>query len=180
MTGEDLLSTLEPYFTDGLSVSDIDKVKILHDIFEKDFFTDGVTIDGEKLKVKPYKYRGSNKDRLPVDYELFYEKFVHIITRSVKSSNWKTASSIREFRPERANRVHWIKPILEHWQDRRITRFRNIENDGSIRDYFWYRQKRYIVVVEYISPDYALITGFCVDAENQPYYQRKFINRIKE
>ncbi len=180
MTGEDLLSTLKPYFTDGLSVNDIDKVSVLHDIFEKDFFTDGVTIDGEKLKVKPYKYHGSNKDRLPVDYESFYEKFVHIITRSVKSSNWKTASSIREFRSERANRVHWIKPILENWQDSRITRFRNIENDGSIRDYFWYRQKQYIVIVEYISPDYALITGFCVDAESQPYYQRKYINRIKE
>lgn len=67
MTGEDLLSTLKPYFTDGLSVNDIDKVSVLHDIFEKDFFTDGVTIDGEKLKVKPYKYHGSNKDRLPVD-----------------------------------------------------------------------------------------------------------------
>ena len=73
MRGEDLLSTLEPYFTNGLSVNDIDKVTVLHDIFEKDFFTDGVTIDGEKLKVKPYKYRGSSKDRLPVDYELFYE-----------------------------------------------------------------------------------------------------------
>lgn len=51
MRGEDLLSTLESYFTDGLSVNDIDKVTVLHDIFEKDFFTDGVTIDGEKLKV---------------------------------------------------------------------------------------------------------------------------------
>ena len=33
MTGEDLLSTLEPYFIDGLSVNDIDKVTVLHDIF---------------------------------------------------------------------------------------------------------------------------------------------------
>lgn len=43
-----MLSTLEPYFIDGLSVNDIDKVTVLHDIFEKDFFSDGVTIDGEK------------------------------------------------------------------------------------------------------------------------------------
>lgn len=42
MTGEDLLSTLKPYFIDGLSVNDIDKVTVLHDIFEKDFFSDGV------------------------------------------------------------------------------------------------------------------------------------------
>lgn len=37
MTGEDLLSTLKPYFTDGLSVNDIDKISVLHDIFEKTF-----------------------------------------------------------------------------------------------------------------------------------------------
>lgn len=73
-----------------------------------------------------------------------------------------------------------MKPVTSLHGLQRITRFRNIENDGSIRDYFWYRQKQYIVIVEYISPDYALITGFCVDAENQPYYQRKYINRIKE
>lgn len=52
MTGEDLLSALKPYFTDGLSVNDIDKISVLHDIFEKDFFTDGVTI---QLMVKNSK-----------------------------------------------------------------------------------------------------------------------------
>ena len=38
-------------------------------------------------------------------------------------------------------------------------------------------KKQYIVVVEEIDPNYTLITGFCVDAENQPHFQNKYINR---
>ena len=56
---------------------------------------------------------------IPIEYEKFYEKFVHIITRTVKANNWKTAPNIREFREERANRVHWIRPILENCDDNR-------------------------------------------------------------
>ncbi|MBR0300722.1 MAG: hypothetical protein IJQ93_10450 [Bacteroidales bacterium] len=179
MIEKDLLSSLEPFFAEGVDVGDLDKVNKLHDIFERDFFTEGVVIDGEHLIVKPYKYAGSDKDQLPREYENYYEKFVHIITRTVKASSRKTASSIREFCPKRANRIHWIRPILENADDKRITRFQYMEDDGTIRDYFWYRGKQYIVIVEHIAPDYALITGFCVDADNQPYYQKKYINREK-
>lgn len=173
----DILGGLAPFYPDGVSVGDIDKVKALHDIFHNDFFVNQVNIGGVPLKVKPYKYNRSKKDNLPIEYENFYEKFVHIITRTVKANNWKTAPNIREFREERANRVHWIRPILENCDDKRITRFLYTEADGTQREYFWYRKKQYIVVLEEIDPNYTLITGFCVDAENQPHYQSKFINR---
>lgn len=122
-------------------------------------------------------YKNSKKDNLPVDFERYYEKFVHVITRTIKGGRYKTSGKIREFREERANRVHWIRPILENKEDKRITYFQYIEDDGTLRDYYWYRGKQYIVIVEYIQPDYALITGFCVDCDNQPYYQNKYINR---
>lgn len=173
----DILGSLAPFYPDGVSVGDIDKVKALHDVFHNDFFVNQVNIVGLPLKVKPYKYNRSKKDNLPIEYENFYEKFVHIITRTVKANNWKTAPNIREFREERANRVHWIRPILENCDDNRITRFSYTEADGTQREYFWYRKKQYIVVVEEIDPNYTLITGFCVDAENQPYFQNKYINR---
>lgn len=71
----------------------------------------------------------------------------------------------------------WIRPILENCDDNRITRFSYTEADGTQREYFWYRKKQYIVVAEETDPNYTLITGFCVDAENQPYFQNKYINR---
>ena len=173
----DILGSLAPFYPDGVSAGDTEKVKALHDVFHNDFFVNQVNIGGVPLKVKPYKYNRSKKDNLPIEYENFYEKFVHIITRTVKANNWKTAPNIREFREDRANRVHWIRPILENCDDNRITRFSYTEADGTQREYFWYRKKQYIVVVEEIDPNYTLITGFCVDAENQPHFQNKYINR---
>lgn len=175
----DELGALKPYFEDGITEVDSDKIAKLHTIFHHDFFENSVSIDGVPLTIKPYLYKNSKRDNLPSDFEKYYEKFVHVITRTIKSSKQKMASNIREFREERANRIHWIKPILENRDDKRITYFQNIEDDGTIRDYYWYRGKQYLVIVEYIRPDYTLITGFCVDADNQPYYQNKYINRVK-
>lgn len=179
MTAIDVLGSLEPYYKDGIQADDVEKVKALHGIFCKDFFTDGVYVDGERINVKPYKYSKSGKDKLLIDYEEFTEKFVHIITRTVKESTRKTASNIREFRPERANRIHWIRPILENHEDKRITRFTYIESDGAEREYFWFRAKHYIVVLEHYG-SFDLITAFCVDAENQPYFQNKYVKRVKK
>lgn len=179
MTKTDVLNSLAPYYSDGIQVSDIEKVKVMHDIFYTDFFICGVYVDGVKVKVKPYKYTNSSKDGLSMAYEMFTEKFVHIITRTVKASNWKMSTKIREFREERANRIHWIRPILENCADSRITRFKYMEADGREREYFWYRAKQYIVILEH-NRSFDLITGFCVDAENQPYYQKKYINRVKD
>ena len=175
----DVLSSLEPYYKDGIQVSDEEKIKALHAVFYRDFFSDGVFLDGEKIKVKPYKYANRKKDNLPETFETYTEKFVHIITRSKKATHWKTASKVREFNEDRANRIHWFKPIIENQNDKRITRFKYIEDNGREREYFWYRSKQYIVILEHIAPGFDLITGFCVDSDNQPYYQKKYLNRIK-
>jgi hypothetical protein len=123
------------------------------------------------LVVKPYKY--NKKEGLPDFYRNYNERFVHIITRKENGAKTRTFSS------DRAGRVHWIRPILENHNDARITCFTFRENDGAIRNYYWYRKKMYIVVVENIDVECSLITGFCVDAKNRSYYQRKYENRIK-
>ena len=175
----DELGALKPYFADGVAATEQNKMNVLYAISHRDFFENTVIIDGTPLRVKPYLYKNSKKDKLPTDFERYYEKFVHVITRTTKGGRRKTAGQIREFREERANRVHWIRPILENRNDKRVTCFKYIEDDGTIRDYYWYRGKQYIVIVEYIQPNYALITGFLVDCDNQPHYQNKYINRIK-
>ena len=56
----------------------------------------------------------------------------------------------RVFDYQRANRVHWIRPILEQRIDPRIKYFQYTEGDGALRDYYWYDNKNYIVIVEQI------------------------------
>lgn len=178
-SSDDVLGGLVPYFSEQISIDDIEKIDALHRIFQNDFFDNTVIVDGKELKIKPYKYSNNKKDSLPDEFSRYYEKFVHLITRTVKATNWKTASNIREFRSERANRIHWIRPILDNCGDKRITRFRYVEDNVTEREYFWLRSKQYIVILEEIEPDYTLITGFCVDSDNQPYYQKKYVNRKK-
>lgn len=174
----DVLGGLRPYFDCELTVYDRDKILELHEKFRNDFLSEQVILDNEKLCVKPYPYNGSHKDGLPDWFNGLVEKFVHVITREAKEDRRKIAKSIREFRSERAVRIHWIRPIIENAADKRITRFKYIENSGREREYFWYRAKEYMVVVEYIKPNFALITGFCVDQSNHAYYMRKLQNRV--
>ena len=54
MTATDELGTLKPYFADGVTETEQEKIEELHAIFHRDFFENTVTIDGIPLKVKPY------------------------------------------------------------------------------------------------------------------------------
>ena len=177
MADNDILEKLQPYFDCVLSVDDKEKILELHERFKNDLLIQKVNLDGVELIVKPYPYNRSHKDGLPKWFDGLLEKFVHVITRDAKEDKRKISKKIREFRSERALRIHWIKPILENASDRRITRFRYTENSNREREYFWYRAKGYMVIVEYINPNFSLITGFCVDQSNQAYYMRKLRNK---
>lgn len=171
----DILGSLQPHFPDLFDENDEQKLDELHSIFTNHFFSRPITCMGKSLQVKRYPYTNCRKDDLPQHFERFYEKFVHIVTRK-PDKNGK--NSKREFDIERANRIHWIKPILENCDDARITSFRSKESNGSIRNYFWYKAKKFMVILEEIVPNYVLITGYCVDDKNHSYYQRKYTNRI--
>lgn len=174
----DILGMLKPYVDGSVSVDDKTIIEQLHTLFCDNFINGTVILDGRVVKVKPYPYNRAHIDGLPVWYDGLNEKFVHIITREVKADRRKTSRMIREFRSERALRIHWIKPILENCNDRRIRRFKCLECTGREREYFWFNQG-YMVIVEFLSTDVALITGFCIDGDNQTYYMRKYQSRIK-
>lgn len=174
----DILGALKPFVEGDISVDDKTTIEQLHTLFCDTFVNGTVILDGREVKVKPFLYECADIDHLPDWYNGLNEKFVHIITREVKADRHKTSKLIREFRSERALRLHWIKPILENCNDKRIRRFKCLEYSGREREYFWFNQG-YMVIVEFLSIDFALITGFCVDEGNQAYYMRKYQARIK-
>ncbi len=159
----DILAELKPYF-DSISLNDEEKIDELFAIYKSCFHYKTIEVKGLILSVKIHSYN-PRKDGLPDFFAGYYEKFVHLVTRKINRN--------REFRPERANRIHWIKPILENHNDQRITYFKFREYDNSIRDYFWYKTKDYLVVLEQVKSEYILITGFCVDRRNKRYFERK-------
>lgn len=168
------LDSLTPYF-DHVSVEEEEKIDELYALFEADFYAEPIVINGLTIKCKRHVYNPS-KDGLPGFYSRYYEKFVHLITREEPPVK---RGKFRQFDGNRANRVHWIRPILEAFPDPRISHFRNLEANGSIRDYFWFKPMGFIVILEKVIPDYVLITAFSVDNENLTYFERKERNALK-
>lgn len=133
----------------------------LMDVFMGDFVQRPLMIDGLRVKVilsHARKVRG---------YEHLPETFVHLITR-------KGSKGERLFDRHRANKLHWIRCILEHRSEPEIACFKYPEADGALRDYFWYKEGDFLVIMERKAPDFIVITSFCVDdRRNREYFQRK-------
>lgn len=93
------------------------------------------------------------------------QAFEHIITRESKYKG------IRDFDRDRANKVHWIRPIIENVSDSRIKYFERINNDGYNQQFYWYEAKGFIVIIREMKPDLMLITSFSVDINEKTKFK---------
>ncbi len=162
----EILEGLEPFFGDDVQFTlenEKELITQLHDAFIEDFVTNPFQVDGSmvRIKVNLSKHLG-----LPAFFGQYGHDFVHLITRRSDYTNR------RVFEPNRAQRIHWIKPILQNCHERCIKCYKFTESNGKDRDYFWYEEKKYIVILERISEDYWLISGHCVDDEQK--HRRRF------
>ncbi len=155
MTLDDLL----PYF-DSVSETEYEKLNELYEIFLRDFKDEYFYLNDCKVVIKNYQSKSRG-------FTQYCETFVHIITRKSELKGKRILDS------ERANRIHWIRPILENKSDSRIKYFQYTEADGAIRDYYWFREKDFMVIVEKITMNYLLITGFVLDQDQVRRYDRR-------
>ena len=94
-----------------------------------------------------------------------HQTFEHIITRESKHSGK------RNFDVERANKIHWIKPILENSHDPRILYFESIHPQLRCNQFFyWYKSKGFIIILREIKIGVILITSFSVDRLDSTKY----------
>lgn len=132
----------------------------LLEVFTRDFLEKDFYINGIKVKV-------INKNSNVKGFERYPETFVHLITR-------KGESGKRLFDRHRANKIHWIKCILENRKEDEITFFQYPEDNGKIRDYYWYKDGNFLVIMEKITPDYIVVTSFYIDNKrNVMYFEKK-------
>ena len=135
-------------------------LKELYEIFKKDFIEEDYFLNGLRIKIDlaPSKEDG---------FENYPHTFVKLITRGKKNN--------RVFDRKRANKLHWIKIILDNRESDDITCFKYKEGSGSVREYFWFKEGDYLVIMEKITPDYIIISGFHIDDErNRRFYQRRY------
>lgn len=155
----DLLGELDDLF-EYLSIdgSDNKQLYTLYGIFLRDFVKSPVIIKGIQLS-----YNNAISKHPVCKGKMI--AFEHIITRGSKYKG------IREFDCERANKVHWIKPIIENVNDPRIKYFEKVNDNGYNQQYYWYEEKGFIVIIRELKPDLMLITSFSVDNHEKITYK---------
>lgn len=153
------LDELEPLFDEIDIEPESEILNQLFEVFKNDFIDNLFTVNGKRVKIIP------QRSNMP-GFRQYPETFVHIITRK------SHISGKRNFEPERANRIHWIKNILLQIADNRIKYFKFKDEEGSLKDHYWYEDYNFMVVLKPLSTDTLIITAFCVDALEKSRYKR--------
>ena len=154
------LNTLRPWFDEINDPADHTQLVELHDILIDDFITNPFTLGGKIIKIDHWETKVAQ-------YRPFCETFFHLITRKSEFGN------ARFFTPERANRIHWIKPILLSHPTKQITYFKWKDQRGICKEHFWLFSKNFMVVTRDIGQDMKIVTAFCVDKDlKQGYHER--------
>jgi len=137
-----------------------EQLDLLYEEFRRDFIDNILTVNGLNLKVV---LRNSNIS----GFEAYPETFVHLITR-------KGQSNKRIFDRHRANKIHWVRCILENRTEEDITYFQYPEENNKMRDYYWYKEEGFIVIMEKVTPDYLVITSFHIDNKrNEEHFSKR-------
>ncbi|MBI2281094.1 MAG: hypothetical protein HYU68_10460 [Bacteroidetes bacterium] len=129
--------------------------------FKRDFINSTLIIDGLNVKIVL-------KNSSVEGYEEYPETFVHLITRKSKGGK-------RVFDKHRANKIHWIRCILDNSTDEEVIYFEYPHNKRTNRDYYWFKEGGFLVIMEKITPDYMVITSFNIDnKKNENYFEERY------
>ena len=156
----DFLGDLEDLF-DDLSIEGPTKAQLdkMYCVFLNDIVKNPILIKGIPLSYN------KNISRHPVCRGKL-KAFEHVITRESKYKGK------RDFDPQRANKVHWIRPIVENASDPRIKYFERINDWALNQQFYWFENKGFIIIIRELNPELFLITSFSVDNNEKAKYKK--------
>lgn len=120
-----------------------------------------IVFNDEILKVN------TNKSRHPI-CKGKQQTFEHLITRKSKYSGKRC------FDRDRANRVHWIKPIIENYKDARIKHFTEYNHKNELQFFFLYEEKDFIIIIRELSNGLMIVTAYFVDEGRKRGFKKKY------
>lgn len=146
--------SLKPTYSDDELIKEFNSEQIdkFYELFTHDFIENTVIIRGKKIRITPVNSKVQ-------EFSIYKETFVHIITRETSHGRIYTA--------ERANRVHWIKPILENSESKSIFYYKWKDDKGICKEHFWFFKRDFMVVLKPFSSDLMIVTAFCVDEDDK-------------
>lgn len=123
-------------------------VTLAYCVFKTDFLDSSPRFHSQRVTVN------LKKDESPKE-----EGFWHLITREDK----KVKERLPDF--PRAERITWVRPIIENYSTTGMDCWRYLEGNGRVRHYLYARAEDYLVILEESAKSYFLVTGFYVDSE---------------
>jgi hypothetical protein len=156
-------------------------VRTLYAVFESDF------------KHGRPRFRGCpvwHNQRINNDaHHRFEEGFWHLVTRDQWVFDQKTRRNIKDRLPDldRASRLPWAKPIVDHDSDPSVTvfEFEDETRKGKVvRTYLWLHDWDYVVILEKQTKTrgfiYLLVTSFLMDIPaKRKDLQSRYDRRLK-
>lgn len=154
------LEDLEELFDDlDYDTPTPEQIYKMYGIFLRDFEETPLYVNGKLVKYN------RNPSKSPM-FRGKAESFVHVVTRESK------IKERRDFDHQRANRIHWIRPILENRGSNEIWYFERINDRNQMQYYYWYESQNFLVILRTIEPDVLLVTSFYVDKDSKPKFRR--------
>lgn len=155
------LLSLKPIFTEEelLKEFNITQVNRFYEIFTHDFVDCTVIIRGKKIKIAPTNSKVE-------EFKDYNETFYHIVTRNTSYG--------RIFNADRANRINWIKPILENSDSKSILYYKWKDDKNVCKEHFWFYKRDFMVVLKPLSVDFMIVTAFCVDQEDKSTFLERY------
>jgi hypothetical protein len=156
-------TALTPLFSDEALIREfsLEQVATFYDKFKDDFINSPFEVDGKPIKIVEH---GSKIQ----EYSHLCETFTHIITRG--------STKNRLYDCERANRAHWIKPILQNNNQKEVLYYRWLDGDGTCKHHYWLISKSFMVVLKTIGNFQQIVTAFCVDNDQKLIYYERFMD----
>lgn len=161
-----------------LNLSQIDATKFfdtLYSIFHRDFVANKTYL-AQKIYINP-KSDDCEEDKEKV--------FWHLTSREETEKYWengikktRTLGRYPDFR--RAERIEWVKQIIENYQNECIKLFYHRESNKKrdIRLYLWAHNDDFVVILQKLGKSQSfLVTSFYIDNQSKrDTYQKRFEN----
>ena len=164
------LEDLEDLF-ENLNIDSPTKEQLYHiyGIYLRDLVNSEVIYEGKKVIVNETLVKNKREG-----YFLNKQKtFDHIVTRKSLLTNK------RKFDKDRANKIHWIKCIIENSTNALIKKYEVIK-DTKKSIILWLQSKKYVVILREEEPNVLLVTGYCVDQTEEARFNSEYKQYINK
>ena len=117
-----------------------------YDVFCQDFIFGTVIFADKPITIKPQPTTDKKEDC-----------FWHVVTREFKPGAGREADG------QRAARVHWLRPIIENFENSIVTYFVSPSAKDRPRHYFWLKEDTYLLIIEEAPKRFYIVTAYMVD-----------------